>query len=87
MQPMKHSTLWHWLLKKLRFELNLLAIVFKRQKWKVPRNDGGAEISEAEQNLPINDRVLYSEMKWFAGVLKEATPSFHVVKVYILIVI
>lgn len=38
-------------------------------------------ISEAELELPINDRLLYNEMRWFASTLKETRPSVTVIEV------
>ncbi|KAL7073029.1 hypothetical protein ACQ4LE_007869 [Meloidogyne hapla] len=58
---------------------NILALITKR----IEEPSRREEINEAELNLPTNDRLLYTELKWFADVIRETRPSFNVTKMFL----
>ncbi|KAF7640319.1 hypothetical protein Mgra_00000139 [Meloidogyne graminicola] len=58
---------------------NILALITKRIE-EPSRNE---QISDVENNLPVNDRLLYIELKWFADLVREIRPSFSVMKMFL----
>ncbi|KAL3098414.1 hypothetical protein niasHS_003767 [Heterodera schachtii] len=63
---------------------NIVALITKRIE-QPRRNSQGEEIgvNEAERGLSLTDRILYNEMKWFATVLNERTPSFSIIQMFL----
>jgi len=64
--------------------LNIIILLTKQME-RPRRNSQGEEIdvTDAERNLPLNDRLIYNEMKWFASILNQINPSFSLMEMFL----
>ena len=61
----------------------IVALITKRLEEPNRRSCSQDSLPEVERTLPVNDRLLYTEMKWFANILSERMPSFQVIKMFL----
>uniref|UniRef100_A0A183C355 Condensin-2 complex subunit G2 n=1 Tax=Globodera pallida TaxID=36090 RepID=A0A183C355_GLOPA len=63
---------------------NIVALIAKKIE-QPRRNSQGEEIgvNEAERDLSLTDRILYNELKWFATVLYQRTPSLPIIQMFL----